>query len=115
MSHVMVVEQLAVALQLLVEPAQRRALVARDHGAGVEAAAAIGAVLVERQPHQALHSREEYAALVQEILVIEGDIAARMLGLPVPVALHPVSGRGVRATAAHGRRRHRKLLPLRHW
>ena len=71
------VEQLAVARQLLVEPAQRRALVARDHRAGGQAAAAVGAVLVEHQAHERLHAGEEDAALLEHVLVVEADLAPR--------------------------------------
>ena len=74
--------QLGAALKLLVEPAQRRALIARHERAGVQAAGTIGAVLVEHQPHQPLHAREQHPALVEQVLVVEGDLAA--LGLPAP-------------------------------
>jgi 2-phospho-L-lactate guanylyltransferase (CobY/MobA/RfbA family) len=114
-ADVVLVEQLAIALELLVEPAQGRALVARDHRAGVEAAGAVGAVLLEREPHEALHAREENAALGEQVLVVEGDLAAGAQGPPVPGALEAAGGSGMRAAAALGRRRHRELLPLKHW
>ncbi len=115
MAHVVLVEQLAVALQLLVEPAERRALVARDHRAGVEAAGAVGAVLVENEAHEPLHAGEQHAAVGQQVLVVEGDLTAGAFGLPVPGTHEATCGSGARAAAALGRRRHRELLPLKHW
>jgi hypothetical protein len=66
--------ELAVAGELLVEPAERRALVAGDHRARHEAAAKVGAVLVERQPDEALKPGEEDAALLEDVLVVERDV-----------------------------------------
>ena len=43
--------------ELLVEAAERRALVAGDERAGVQAAARVGAVLVEREPDERLDAR----------------------------------------------------------
>ena len=76
----------------------------------------VGAMLVEREADEALHAGYEDAALGEEVLVVEGDIAVRTLGLPVAAALEAARGPGVRAAAAAGRRRsHRELLPLKHW
>ena len=63
--------------ELLVEAAERRALVAGDHRAGHEAAAAVGAVLVEREPDEALEAGEEDASLLEDVLVVERDVAER--------------------------------------
>ncbi len=65
----------AVALKLLVQAAERRALVAGDHRAGVQAAAAVGAVLVERQAHERLDAGEEDPPLLEQVLVVERDLA----------------------------------------
>jgi hypothetical protein len=54
--HVVLVDELSVALDLQVESAERRALVARDHRARVKAAPAVGSVLVEREAHEALYA-----------------------------------------------------------
>ncbi len=71
MAHVVLIEELRVAPELLIEAAQRRALVAGDHRAGGEPAPAIGAVLIEHEPHEALDAGEEYSAILEEILVVE--------------------------------------------
>ena len=63
--------------RLAVEAAERRALVARDHRAGVQSTAAVGAVLVERQPDEPLEARDQHAALVEDVLVV-GEISRRM-------------------------------------
>ncbi len=68
-------EQRAVARQLLVEPAQRGALVAGDHRPGGQAAAAVGAVLLEHQAYERLHAGEEDPALLEDVLVVEADLA----------------------------------------
>ena len=81
-------EQLAVARELLVEAAERGALVAGDHRPGGQAAAAVGAVLVEHQAHERLDAGEEDPALLEDVLVVEADLA---LGAaprrPLPAAL----------------------------
>ena len=46
------------ALERLVEPAERRAAIAGDEGRGAQAAPRVGAVLVERQAHQRLDARK---------------------------------------------------------
>ena len=79
MAHVVLRAQLGAALKLLVEPAERRALVARHERAGVQAAVAVGAMLVEHQPHEPLDAGEEHPALLEQVLVVERDLAARVL------------------------------------
>ncbi len=74
MTDVVLVAERAVARQLLVEAAERRALVAGDEGAGVQAAAAIGAVLVEQQAHERLDAGEQDAALVELVAILERDL-----------------------------------------
>jgi hypothetical protein len=71
---VVLAEQRLVALQREIEAAQRRAAVARDQGGGAEAAAAIGAVLVERQSHQRLDARQEDDAVLLPVLCLEREI-----------------------------------------
>ncbi len=85
MAHVVLLHELPVPGELLVEPAERRALVAGDHRAGVKPAAAVGAVLVERQAHEALHAREEDPALLEDVLVVERDVEERAAAVPAVV------------------------------
>ena len=74
---VVALDELAVAGELLVEAAERRALVARDHRPGHEAAAKVGAVLVEREADEALEAGEEDAALLEDVLVLERHVPQR--------------------------------------
>ena len=62
---------LAVALELLVEPTQRRSAIAGDLRTGVQAAATVGPVLVERQPDQRLHAGLQDPPLREQVLVLE--------------------------------------------
>ena len=112
MAHVVLVEELRVAPKLLVEAAQGRALVAGDHRAGGEPAPAIGAVLIEHQPYEALDPGEEYSAVLQEILVVERDLAGSRRS--AVGARNPATGAQWRPScaAAQGRRRHEELLRL---
>ena len=103
------VEQLAVARKLDVEPAERRALVARDQRAGREPAAPVGAVLVEHEAHERLHARDQDAALLEHVLVVETDLAADGRAAAVGRALAPHTPRRSRHAAARQCR-----LP-RHW
>ena len=68
---VVLVEQLAIARELLVKAPERRALIARDHRAGRQARAAVGAMLVEHHAHEPLDAGEEDAALVEDVLVLK--------------------------------------------
>jgi hypothetical protein len=43
----------------------------------VQAAAAVGAVLVERKADEALEARQQDAALLEDVLVVERDVAER--------------------------------------
>ena len=65
------------ALELVVEPAERRAAIAGDVARGVEAGAAVALVLHHRQPHQRLIAGDEHAALGQVVLVVERDVIER--------------------------------------
>ncbi len=99
MTHVVLGAELGAALELLIEAAERRALIAGDERARLEAAVAIGAVLVEQQPDQALHSREEDTAVLQDVLVVQRDrprlpLARRRHGAAAPGAAD--GGPGVR-------------------
>ena len=42
----------------------------------------VGAVLVERQADEGLHAGEEDAALLEDVLVVERDVAQRAAALP---------------------------------
>ena len=77
MEDVVLLAQVAVAGELLVEPAERRALVAGDHRAGVQAAAAVGAVLIECEPDEALHAGQQRAPVLEQVLVVEGHLYER--------------------------------------
>ena len=65
------------ALELVVEPAERRAAIAGDVARGVEPGAAVALVLHQRQPHQRLIAGDEHAALRQVVLVVERDVIER--------------------------------------
>ena len=90
MAHVVLRAQPGAALKLLVEPAERRALVAGDERARVEAAVAVGAVLVEHEPHEALYAGQEDPAVLEHVLVVEADLAEGVL---------PLSARGAAAAS----------------
>jgi hypothetical protein len=113
-------EQLAVARELEIEPAERRALVAGDHRAGGEAAPPVGAVLVEQEPHERLHAGDQDAALFEHVFVVEADLAqhataAVAVGLAhaarAPPARLPSRSRPLKGAAAAPRQ---CRLP-RHW
>jgi hypothetical protein len=57
----------------------------------VEAAAAVGAVLVERQANQALESGQEDAALLEEVLVVERDLPELPAPATAVVATAPIA------------------------
>ena len=86
MPDVVLGDELAIAGELLVEPSEGRALIAGDHRGGVEAGAAVGAMLVEREPYEPLHAGEENPALVERVLVRQGDL------VPHPARRAPVGG-----------------------
>jgi hypothetical protein len=48
----------------------------------VEAAAAVGAMLIEGKPDEALKARQQDAALLEEVLVVERDVAKAALATP---------------------------------
>ena len=75
-AHVVFVEEVRVARQLLVEAAQRRALITGDHRAGGQAAGPIGPVLVEHEAYEALDPGQQDPAFPEQVLVVEGDLAA---------------------------------------
>ena len=108
MLDVVLLAELPVALELAVKAAERRALVARDHRAGVQSAAAVGAMLVERQPDEPLQARDQCPALVEHVLVVEGDLPPDALTAPAvagaaearAVAGRPATGLAARRNAA---------------
>ena len=75
--HVAWGEMLRRALELVVEPAQRRAAIAGDVARGVQPGAAVALVLHHRQPHQRLIAGDEHAAFGQIVLVVERDVIER--------------------------------------
>jgi hypothetical protein len=70
-----------VPLQRLIEPAERRAAVARDHGGGVEPAALVGPALIEGQAHEGLDSRQEDLSVELAILGVEREVVLNSHGL----------------------------------
>ena len=70
---VVLAQQLAVALERLIEAAERRAAIARDERRGVETSPAVGAMLVEREPDQRLDAGEIDAALLLRVLGIQRE------------------------------------------
>src|SRR5207245_2576121 len=69
------VEEVRVTRQGQVEAAEGGAPVARDRRRGVEPAAAVGAVLVERQPDERLDAGEEDEPLFSTVLGVQGEVA----------------------------------------
>ena len=72
-------------------------------------------MLVERQAHQALDTRDEYAALLQEVLVVERDVA-KPAAARAAVAAGAANGLSCGAppgsgTLAHGDRHPKTPLP----
>ncbi len=104
-----VLEQLAVARQLLVEAAQRGALVAGDHRPGGQPATAVGAVLLEHEAYERLHAGQEDPALLEDVLVVEADLALGPVAVAVFRAAAALAGARARAGAPRQCR-----LP-RHW
>jgi hypothetical protein len=64
---------------LLVQAAQRRALVAGDEGRRAQAAAAVGAHLVEEDADQRLGARQEDRALLEQVLVAQLHVRTMQL------------------------------------
>ena len=68
-------EQPARPLELLVVAAERRPAVARDVAGRVPPRREIPATLLERQPYQRLHAGHEHPALGEPVLVVEHHVA----------------------------------------
>ena len=66
-------QQLQIALELQIEPGQRRAAVARDQPGGIEAQSPVGAELIQRQTHQRLHPREQDRPFEQGVFRVERE------------------------------------------
>jgi hypothetical protein len=66
-------EELAVALERQVEPAEGRAAIAGDEGGGAQAATAIGAMLLEGEADQRLDAGQEDDALFLRVLGIQRE------------------------------------------
>jgi hypothetical protein len=73
--------ELAVALELLVQAAERRALVAREEVGDVQPGAGVGPVLVGGQAYERLDAREEDPAVLEQVLVVQRDRRRRRHGL----------------------------------
>ena len=71
------VEELLRLPQRLVEAAERRAAVARDEAAGVEAGERVALALQDQEADERLDAGEEDAAGVELVLVVERDVAKR--------------------------------------
>src|SRR5262249_43057781 len=63
-----------VPFQREVEAAERRAAIAGDEGGRVETAAAVGAVLVEGQPHEGLDPGEKDQPLFLTVLGVQREV-----------------------------------------
>ena len=61
------------APQRLIEPAERRAAIAGNEACGVQARPLVAFALQQQEANQCLGAGEEYAALVQCVLVVEGN------------------------------------------
>src|SRR5207244_2373768 len=72
---VVLAKEIRIALQGQVEPAEGRAPIAGDQRRGVEAPAAVGAVLIERQPDEGLDAGQEDEPLFAAVLGIQGEVA----------------------------------------
>jgi hypothetical protein len=75
--------EVAEAPQLLVEAAERRALVAGDERRRVEPARDVGAALVEQHAHQRLDPRQEHRALLEHVLVLKRGLRPAELRRPL--------------------------------
>src|SRR4029453_13286521 len=82
---VVLAQEVGIALEREVEPAERRAAVAGDERGGVEPAALIGAVLVEWQTHQRLNARQEDLTFVLAVLGIQSEVPLDRHGSPLEV------------------------------
>src|SRR5256885_4116005 len=74
---VVLAKEIRIALQGQVEPAEGRAPIAGDQRRGVEAPAAVGAVLVERQPDERLGAGQEDEPPFSAGPCVPGGIAPR--------------------------------------
>ncbi len=68
------VEEFPGAPQGLVKPADRRAAVAGDEAAGVEAGGEIARALQHRQAHERLGAGHEGAAAIESVFIVERDL-----------------------------------------
>src|SRR5687767_5258324 len=75
---VVALAELALALELPVEPAEGGALVAGDERARLQPAARVGPVLVERDPDERLDPGQEDPAVLELVAILERDLAARI-------------------------------------
>jgi hypothetical protein len=80
------------ALELLVEAAQRRPLVAADEERGRQAMEAIETPLGEQEPHYRLYAREEDRPLCGLVTVADADGPKRRTCIPVHHPFHRRDG-----------------------
>jgi hypothetical protein len=59
--------------QRLVVAAERRAAIAADKAAGVQAGERVALLLEHRQAHQRLHAAHQRASVVERVFVVEGN------------------------------------------
>ena len=89
---VVLAEQIRVALEGEIEPAERRAAIAGDERGGVEPAALVGAVLVQGQTHQRLNAREEDETFLLTVLGVQSEITLDRHGSPLEVTARMIRG-----------------------
>ena len=73
------------ALELAVEPAQRRTAIAGNVARGVEPVAPVELLLHQAQAHQRLEAGDEDMAVAEVVFVVELDVAQRHRGWPSTV------------------------------
>jgi hypothetical protein len=75
----------------------------------VEAAGVVGAVLVEHKADEALHPGQEHAAVLEPVLVLEGELAEGTGGLGT-AGKAPLRARAAGLLSEGSRRRQKGLL-----
>src|SRR5439155_10922949 len=117
---VVLAKEIRIALQGQVEPAEGRAPIAGDQRRGVDASAAVGAVLVERQPDERLDAGQEDEPLFSAVLGIEGEVARDRHRLLVryggaQAGANPAAHHGRRTATRRGRMRNYMSSTLARW
>ena len=99
-------EDIGVPLQLHVQDAERRALIAGDQGAGRRAVASVTPMLGDQQLHQRLHAGDEGVTVGEVVLVLEADVGGHP-GRPV-LLTGSCCCRRSRRSSVRSRRRNRR-------